>query len=384
MSTDYNAMNESDFRMMLREFIASECPDHMINQARRIHWEESQDWFKKLSKKGWLAPAWPAEHGGMGLDIEKMIAYQSEFDRAGVARHPDIGIVMLGMLLVRFGTDEQKAYYLPRILTGENLWCQGYSEPGAGSDLASLRTSAVLDGDHWLVNGQKIWTTLAQEATDIFVLVRTDPNAPKKQQGISFLLARMDSPGITVRPIKTLSGDEEFCEVFFDNVRVPKDNIVGNVNEGWTMAKALLGFERLNHGSPKPAQMALDQLEEIAQSLGVQDQPWFTDKFMQLALDVEDLTATYARFAATLKSGGALGPEISILKLFGPDLYQRISEFMIEVAQEYGAAQHPTQIGNYSFDPMGCYFLSRPVTIFGGASEVQRNILAKAVLGMPS
>lgn len=383
MSIDYNSMGETTFRNMLREFIAAECPPHLINQARRVRWEECRDWFRKLSHKGWLAPAWPTDYGGMGLDVEKMLAYHDEFDSAGVARHPDIGIVMLGMLLVRFGSEAQKAHYLPRILSGEDLWCQGYSEPGAGSDLANLRTSAVLDGDHWVLNGHKIWTTLAQDSTDIFVLARTDPNAPKKQQGISFFLARMETPGITVRPIRTLAGDEEFCEVFFDNVRVPKDNIVGAVNEGWTMAKALLGFERLTHGSPKFAQMALLRLEDMARALGVSDEPWFTEPYIKLALDVEDLTATYARFAETLKNGGALGPEISILKLWGPDLYQRISEFMIDVAQEYGCALGPTQVGNDKIDPMGYYFLSRPTTIYGGSSEIQRNILAKAVLDMP-
>ncbi|RDD72023.1 acyl-CoA dehydrogenase family protein [Paracoccus versutus] len=382
MAIDYNAMDEQDFRRMLRDFIAAECPPHLINQARRVNWHEARDWFLKLSAKGWLAPAWPVEHGGMGLNVEKMLAYHDEFDSAGVARHPDIGIVMLGMLLVRFGTEAQKAHYLPRILAGEDVWCQGYSEPGAGSDLASLRTSAVLDGDHWVINGQKIWTTLAQDSTDIFILARTDP-AAKKQQGISFFLARMDTPGITVRPIKTLAGDAEFCEVFLDDVRVPRDNIVGAVNDGWTMAKALLGFERLTHGSPKFAQMALLRLETMGRELGIFDDPSFAGTYTQLALDVADLTATYARFAETLKGGGALGPEISILKLWGPDLYQRISEFMLDVAQENGSALGPTRFGGAEVDPLGYYFLSRPTTIYGGASEIQRNILAKTLLGMP-
>lgn len=383
MTVDYNAMDEQAFRAMLRDFIAAECPPHLINQARRVRWDEAKDWFLKLSARGWLAPAWPVENGGMGLNVEKMLAYHDEFDSAGVARHPDIGIVMLGMLLVRFGTPEQKAYYLPRILSGEDVWCQGYSEPGAGSDLAALRTSAVLDGDEWVINGQKIWTTLAQDSTDIFILARTDPSARKKQQGISFFLARMDTPGITVRPIKTLAGDEEFCEVFLDDVRVPNDNIVGAVNDGWTMAKALLGFERLTHGSPKFAQMALLRLETMGRELGVLDEPSFAGKYTQLALDVADLTATYARFAETLKNGGALGPEISILKLWGPDLYQRISEFMIDVAQESGTVVGPTLFGAQEVDPLGYYFLSRPTTIYGGASEIQRNILAKSLLGMP-
>jgi len=381
MPIDYNALDDGTFRTMLRDFIAAECPPHLINQARRVRWDEARDWVLKLSGQGWLAPAWPVEHGGMGLNIEKMLAFNDEFDSAGVARHPDIGIVMLGMLLVRFGSPEQKAYYLPRILSGQDIWCQGYSEPGAGSDLASLRTSAVLDGDHWVLNGQKIWTTLAQDSTDIFILARTDPQA-KKQQGISFFLARMDQPGITVRPIKTLAGDEEFCEVFIDDLRIPKDSVVGAVNGGWTMAKALLGFERLTHGSPKMAQMALNQLRAMARTSGAMDDPAFRDSYAQLALDVADLTATYARFAETLKSGGALGPEISVLKLWGPDLYQRISEAMLEVAGADAASIGPRALGGQEFDALGTYFLSRPTSIYGGSSEIQRNIVAKSLLGM--
>lgn len=381
MPIDYNAMDEGKFRAMLRKFIAAECTPHMQNQARRVRVAEAKDWMLKLSAKGWLAPAWPVEHGGMGLNSEKMLAYNDEFDTAGVARHPDIAIVMLGMLLVRFGSEAQKAYYLPRILSCEDFWCQGYSEPGAGSDLASLRTAAVLDGDHWVLNGQKIWTTLAQDSTDIFILARTDPTA-KKQQGISFFLARMDTPGITVRPIKTLAGDEEFCEVFLDNVRLPKDAIVGGVNEGWTLAKALLGFERLTHGSPKTAQMALNRLQALAQERGAFADAAFQETFTQLALDVADLTTTYGRFAETLKNGGSLGPEISVLKLWGPDLYQRISEAMLDVAQDHAANDGETAFGDQSFDPLGTWFLSRPTTIYGGSSEVQRNIVAKSLLGM--
>lgn len=381
MSIDYNAMNEAEFRAMLREFIARECPAALINQARRIRVEEARDWMLKLSGQGWLAPAWPREHGGMGLNVEKLLAYNNEFDSAGVSRHPDIGIVMLGMLLINFGSPEQQKYYLPRILSVTDMWCQGYSEPSAGSDLASLRTTAVLEGDHWVLNGQKIWTTLAQDLTDIFILARTDP-AAKKQAGISFFLAQMNTPGITVRPIRTLAGDEEFCEVFLDNVRIPADAIVGGVNQGWTLAKALLGFERLTHGSPKTAQMALNSLQDFAEKHGRFADRNFRDRFSQLALDVADLTATYGRLAEMVKNGGALGPEISVLKLWGPDLYQRISEAMLDLAAEHGTSLDPQASGLGAFDPIGTYFLSRPTTIYGGSSEIQRNILAKSKLGL--
>lgn len=382
MAADYNAMDETDFRQMLRTFIAVECPPEMMNQARRMHWHEAREWCLKLSAKGWAAPAWPTEYGGMGLNIDKMLAYQDEFDRAGVARHPDIGLVMMGPLLIRYGTEEQKAHYLPRILSFRDLWCQGYSEPGAGSDLASLRTSAVLDGDHWVLNGQKIWTTLAQEATDIFILARTDQKA-KKQAGISFFLARMDIPGITVRPIRTLAGDEEFCEIFFDNVRVPLQNIVGDVNHGWTMAKMLLGFERLFHGSPKFAQNALFRLQAMARALNLFDDTAFVETFTRLSLDVADLAATYARFADALKTGRQLGPEVSILKIWGTETTQRITELMMEVALEQGTVMGPTAFGDEKADPLGHYFLARPGTIYGGTCEIQRNILAKSVLRLP-
>lgn len=381
MTVDYNAMDEGAFRAMLREFINAECTPNLLFQARRVRWPEIEPWMRKLSAKGWLAPAWPVEYGGMGLTPDKLVAYHDEFDNAGVARGPEMGVVMLGMLLIKFGTPEQKAHYLPRILNWDDRWCQGYSEPNAGSDLASLRTRAVLEGDHWVVNGQKIWTTVAQDSTDIFMLVRTDANAPK-HKGISFLLARMDTPGITVRPIRTLAGEDEFCEVFFDNVRVPAGNIVGRINEGWSMAKALLGFERITIGGPKVAQVALRRLADLGRRTGAFADAAFRERYTQLHLDVEDHVTNYERFAAILKQGGDLGPNVSILKLWVTETYQRITEYMLEVAQEYAAISGPSQIAGGEIDPLGYYWHARPSTIYAGANEIQRNILAKAVLGM--
>src|SRR6202020_25626 len=227
----------------------------------------NKPWYMALSAKGWLAPGWPRELGGMGLSAPKQLAMMEEFERHGVARVNDHGIVMLGPLLIRYGTDAQKAFFLPKILSGEHIWCQGYSEPNAGSDLASLRTEAVLDGDHWVVNGQKIWTSLAMDANWIFLLVRTDKQA-KKQEGITFLLVPMDSPGITVRPITNLDMEDEFCETFFDNVRVPKENLVGQINKGCTMGKNLLGFERIGSGAPRQSSYALSRLRLLAERMG--------------------------------------------------------------------------------------------------------------------
>ena len=204
----------------------------------------------------------------MGLDAGKMMIYMEEMERHGVARPPDQGITQVGPLIMRFGTQAQKEHYLPRTLSGEYIWCQGYSEPNAGSDLAGLQTAAVLDGDHFVVNGQKIWTSLADDATHMYLLVRTDKSA-KKQQGISFLLVDLKTPGITLRPIRNLAGHEEFCQVFFDNVRVPREKLVGELNDGWTVAKALLGFERLGIGSPRRPQYALNRLEAIARAKGL-------------------------------------------------------------------------------------------------------------------
>ena len=219
---DFNALTDDEFRVAVRRFVEQHYPPELRNPLRRLHWRDNRPWYMTLAEHGWLAPGWPREHGGMGLSAAKYLILIEEFERHGCARVSDMGVIMLGPLLIRYGTPEQKDLFLPKILAGEHIWCQGYSEPNAGSDLASLRTEAVLDGDHWVVNGQKIWTTFANDANWIFMLVRTDKTA-KKQEGISFLLVPMDSPGITVRPIVNLDLHDEFCEVFFDNVRVPKD-----------------------------------------------------------------------------------------------------------------------------------------------------------------
>ena len=382
MTTHYDAMDEEAFRAMLREFIAAECPQDLRHLPRRMRRAEVAPWTQKLGARGWIAPGWPREHGGMGLSVAKMLAYQDEFDRNGVPRAPDMGVVMLGPLLIRYGSDAQRARFLPPIARGEVVWCQGYSEPNSGSDLASLRCDAADAGDHYVVNGQKTWTTLAQDADWIFLLVRTDRTA-KKQQGISFLLVDLATPGITRRPIRTLTGEEEFCEVFFDNVQVPKDNLVGKVNDGWTMAKALLGFERIFLGSPKQSQTALSRLEVVARGTGAFGDPQFLDRYGQLHLDASHLTRLYTRFADQLKRGEELGADVSILKLFGTTTYQKITELTVEVAAEQGVAMGPATFGNDTADPLAMFYLSRPATIYGGSNEIQRNILAKAVLNLP-
>ncbi len=379
--SDWNALSDEEFRAEVRRFVEAEYPAHLRNPPHRLHWREGEEWFRILQKKGWVAPGWPVELGGMGLDASKQIILIEEYERHGVARLPDHGVIMLGPLLIRFGTEEQRARFLPKILAGEHIWCQGYSEPGAGSDLAALRTEAVREGDHYIVNGQKIWTTLATDANWIFCLVRTDKTA-KKQEGISFLLIDMATPGVTVRPIINLGLHDEFCEVFFDNVRVPTENLVGEVNKGWSMAKALLGFERIFLGSPRQSAYALSRLKALAERMGVFDEPDFQDRYIRLRCDLADHKALYESFVAILRRGESLGADVSMLKLHQSDLFQRITELMLEIGGENAGLLQPME-GNRDLHPAGLFIEARPTTIYGGSSEIQRGILAKNVLELP-
>ena len=378
---DLNELTDDVFRETVRDFVEANYPPDLRNPPHRLHWAEAKPWYMTLSRQGWLAPAWPHEHGGMGLSAAKQLIMMEEFERHGVARTPDHGIVLLGPLLIRYGTEAQKQRFLPRILAGEDIWCQGYSEPGAGSDLAGLRTEAVLDGKEWVVNGQKTWTTLASDANWIFLLVRTD-KAAKKQEGISFLLVPLDSPGVTVRPIINLEMHDEFCEVFFVDVRVPKENLVGEVNRGWTMAKALLGFERIFLGSARQSAYALGRLRQLAERMGINDDPVFADRYTQLRLDLADHKALFEVYAEKLRSGETLGPDVSLLKIHQSELYQRITNVMLEVSGENAGLLDPIG-GNRELHPSGMFIQARPVTIYGGSSEIQRGIIAKNVLGLP-
>ena len=378
---DLNDLPDEDFRTTVRQFIATNYPPELRNPPHRLHWAEAKPWYMTLSRQGWLAPAWPRENGGMGLSAAQQLTLMEEYERHGVARTPDHGIVLLGPLLIRYGTEAQKQRFLPRILSGEDVWCQGYSEPGAGSDLAGLRTEAILDKDEWVVNGQKTWTTLASDANWIFLLVRTDKTA-KKQEGISFLLVPLDQPGVTVRPIINLEMHDEFCEVFFDDVRVPKDNLVGQVNQGWTMAKALLGFERIFLGSARQSAYALTRLRQLAERMGVLDDPAFADRYTQLRLDLADHKALFEVFAEKLRTGETIGPDVSLLKIHQSELYQRITDVMLEISGEHSGLLDPIG-GNRELHPSGMFIQARPTTIYGGTSEIQRGIIAKNVLGLP-
>ena len=379
---DWERMPEAEFRGMVRAFFARHYPEERRYRPYRQTWAESKDWYLTLSRLGWLAPAWPKQYGGMGLPADKLIAYIEESEAWGVARPPDQGLVMIGPILMRFGTDEQRARFLPKVLSGEHVWTQGYSEPNAGSDLAAVRTEAVLDGDHYVVNGQRTWTTWGADGTHMFMLVRTDKTV-KKQAGISFLLVDLKSPGITVRPIRNIAGEDDFCEVFFDNVRVPRENLVGEPNQGWTIAKALLGFERLFTGSPKHSQHTLHQVEKLARQRGLFDDPAFVARFAELQLDTADLGAAYAGYAEIAKRGEPIPPGISMLKIWSTETYERLALLLIESAQDYGAFRDHCKTGEIDLHVVAPLFNSLGAKIFAGSNEIQKNILAKTVLELP-
>ena len=378
---DLNTLDDETFRLIVRGWVEQNYPPEIRNPLKRLHWHESKVWYFRLAKKGWLCPGWPKRYGGMGLSTAKQLIMLEEFERHGCARLIDQGILMIGPLLIAHGTKEQRDFFLPKILTGEHIWCQGYSEPNAGSDLASLRTHAEQDGDQYIINGQKIWTSMAMDANMIYVLARTDRTA-KKQEGISFFLVPMDTPGITVRPLMTLDLNEEFAETFFDDVRVPAANLVGQPNKGWSMAKDLLGFERIYVGSPKQAAYALGRLRDVAMRIGVWDDPSFQEHYTRHRLDVADLTDLYETYLAQVRRGEVPGPDVSMLKVFQTELFQRITETMLEVAGENGGSLEPME-GNRALNPAGLFLQSRPASIYSGTNEIQRNILAKNVLELP-
>ncbi|MGE3774406.1 MAG: acyl-CoA dehydrogenase family protein [Gammaproteobacteria bacterium] len=380
---DWNALDNETFRRIVRQWHAANYPPELRNLRHRARWSQCKDWYARLYRRGFAAPGWPVEHGGMGLAPDKLLIFIEERERLGVVRTPDQGIIMIGPLLMRHGTPAQKARYLPKALSGEHIWCQGYSEPNAGSDLASLRTTAVRDGDEFVVNGQKIWTTMAQDANQMFCLVRTDP-AAKPQAGISFLLIDFTTPGITVRPIRNIAGDQEFCEVFLDDVRVPCTNLVGAPNDGWTIAKTLLGFERFFIGSPKTCRSALTRAAELAVARGLAEDPVTVARYTRYALDVGALEALYKAFADQIRRGEEPGADVSLLKIHASETFQRITEFVLDLGGEAAAQIDGVETADGSLDALFPYYSARPTTIYGGSNEIQRNIIAKGVLRLPT
>jgi len=390
------------FRAEVRAFIAEHYPEDL--RAKQLNEdaltkEDYLAWHKVLAKKGWAVPSWPKAWGGTGWSPTQKYIWSEEQARADTLAQMPFGVSMLGPVLYTFGTEAQKARFLPGIRDGEVWWCQGYSEPGAGSDLANLRTKAErITGDdgkeYYLVNGQKTWTTLAQHADWGFFLVRTDPVA-KPQVGISFLLIDMKSPGVTVRPIITLEGGHEVNDVFLDNVKVPVENRIHEENQGWTCAKALLLHERTGIAGVARSKRNLDRLRQISRTQLADDanpllaDPFFKRKVAELEIDLTALEYTELRTLAGESAGKGPGPESSILKIKGTEIQQRLTELALEAAGHYGAPylrDAPHNLGAIGPDEAhgvaGNYFNFRKTSIYGGSNEIQRNIIAKAVLGL--
>jgi len=382
------------FRDEVREFIAEKYPKEMLvlNPETDLSKEQSLLWHKILHKKGWVAPLWPKEYGGPGWSITQRFIWQQETSRAGVLPPLAFGVTMVAPVIYTFGNDAQKQRFLPRILSGDDWWCQGYSEPGSGSDLATVRTKAVRQGDHYIVNGHKTWTTLAQHADWIFCLVRTDLNA-KAQSGISFLLIDMKSPGITVRPIIMIDGAPEVNDVFLENVRVPVENLIGEENKGWTYAKFLLGNERTSMAGIGRSTRYINRLKEIINAEFSSDDPGRTEFVAELArleIDVMALEATELRVVAQMARGIDPGPAASLFKIRGTELFQKITDLAHRAIGSYGlflreqpaSADHFLPGPAYAHTATEKYLNGRKLSIYGGSNEIQRNIIAKAVLGL--
>ena len=393
------------FRDQVRAFLDSHLP-HDLRDKVLGHLRLSKDdfvrWHRILAAQGWVAPGWPAEFGGPGWTPVQRHIFEEECARAGTPRVMPFGIDMVAPVIMAFGSQQQKDYFLPRILSCEDWWCQGYSEPGSGSDLASLKTTAVRgvdnEGEHYIVNGQKTWTTLAQHADMIFCLVRTDSSV-RKQEGISFLLIDMHSPGITVRPIIMLDEDHEVNEVFFDNVRVPVENLVGQENRGWTYAKYLLGHERTGIAAVGRSKRELAFLKRLArreQKNGrpLLEDPLFAAKVADLEIELMALEMTVLRVLAQAGAGKsqAPGPEASLLKVRGTDIQQMLTELMLEaagpMALPFDAAflegkREPSVAGDDMAAPLASYYFNyRKTSIYGGSNEIQRNIITQMILGL--
>ncbi len=390
---------EKAFRAEVREFIENNYPQNIDSRGVRdeLSREDMLAWHKILGKKGWSVPAWPTEYGGTDWTPTQRYIWSEENARKNTVMPLPFGVAMVGPVIYTFGNEEQKAQHLPGIRSGDVWWCQGYSEPGAGSDLASLKTTAVRDGDDYIINGQKTWTTLAQHADWGFFLCRTDSDAPKPQMGISFILVDMKTPGIEVRPIKLIDGGYEVNEVWLTDVRVPATNLIGEENKGWTYAKFLLAHERSGIAGVARSKRGVEQLKEIATSEMLDGKPLIEDmgfatKISQLEIDLSALEITELRTLAGEQAGKGPGPESSLLKVKGTEIQQRLTELTLEAVGYYGApdfrsfpddGSNDFPIGpDYAHHAAPTYFNMRKTSIYGGSNEIQRNIITKMILGL--
>ncbi len=387
--------NDAAFRDEVRDWLSENLTDELRDVGRKatsvfVEKPHNQAWQRILNTRGWVAPHWPVEYGGTGWSEKQRYIFASECAAAGAPSLSPMGLRMVAPCIMHYGTPEQKAYYLPRILSGEDYWCQGYSEPQAGSDLAALALRAEPDGSDYILNGSKIWTTHAHYANRMFCLVRTSREG-RPQQGITFLLLEMDTPGISVRPIRSIADDHDFNQVFFDNVRVPQSGRVGEENQGWGVAKYLLEFERsVAYAAGLTA--SLDDVRAAAADAGLLDVPAMRRRISVLAGQIDAIHAVEQSVMAAISGGRNPGPASSMLKVQGTEAQQKIQALAVEVAGDYAAvnqfdARQPgsnaTPIGPESALPVTArYFNGRAASIYGGSNEIQRGIMAKFVLGL--
>lgn len=388
---------EEAFRKEVRDFLATKLPPELVEKSRRGKRLDRNDykvWHSILYQQGWISPKWPKEYGGTQWTPIQLHIFDEECFSAGAPRVLQFGIGLVGPVVVNFGSDEQKARYLPKIRSGEEFWCQGFSEPGSGSDLASLKTKAVRKGDVFVVNGQKTWTTAAQWADWMFTLVRTDPDA-KPQKGISFLLIDMKSPGITVRPIPTFDGEEMVNEVFMEDVEVPADNVVGELNKGWDYAKFLLANERTGIAAVGQSKEEFLRLKKIARTerkngRPLIDDPLFQARLARLEIDLIALEITNMRMLVEEQKTGKPGPTSSILKIRGSEVQQQLAALTMDAVGAYATPWIGEALeADWNGEPVGpdyaapatpYYYYRRKASIYGGSNEIQKNILSKAVL----
>ncbi|KQP20609.1 acyl-CoA dehydrogenase family protein [Pseudorhodoferax sp. Leaf267] len=378
-----------EVRAFLKDNLTPELSDK-VGDGEHLSKADMEAWHAKLNARGWLANHWPEQYGGPGWSAVQKYIFEHECAIAHAPRIVPFGVNMLGPVLIKYGNEQQKKHWLPRILNGDDWWCQGYSEPGAGSDLAGVKTTAVRDGNDYIVNGQKTWTTLGQHANMIFCLVRTDP-AAKKQSGISFLLVDMQSPGVEIRPIITLDGAHEVNEVFFTDVRVPAENLVYEENRGWDCAKYLLTYERTNIAGVGFSIAALARLKKAAAKVQkngkpLLDDPLFAARVAKVEIDLENMKTTNLRVIAAVAGGGVPGAESSMLKIRGTVIRQELTSLLRRamgpearaLADEEGWHPGAEEAPNAALG----YFNNRKLSIFGGSNEIQRNIISKMILGL--
>ncbi|MDP3853568.1 acyl-CoA dehydrogenase family protein [Phenylobacterium sp.] len=396
MDLTFDAADEA-FRQEVRAFLAANLPRELAERVRfgkSLGKADFEGWQATLNARGWLAPHWPKAYGGQDWTATQTFIWDYESSLANAPPTIAFGFKMLAPVLIKYGSEEQRRHWLPRMLRGDDWWCQGYSEPGAGSDLAGVKTTAVRQGDHYVINGQKTWTSLAQHANMIFLLARTDSSG-KKQEGISFILLDMNQPGVEVRPIITLDGDHEVNEIFFTDARAPVSNLVGDEGGGWTYAKYLLTYERTSMAMVGASSASLELLREIAQRETKGDRPliedpYFAARFAKAEIELENLKTTTLRVVAAAAAGGAPGAESSMLKVKGTEVAQEIQALIRRAVGPYavpfrrdclepGANAAPVGPA-YAAGVTSTYLNGRKLTIYGGSNEVQRNIITKAIL----